>query len=87
MANGVYSLAGAHGLFIAVTSLVWRMGSRVHAFQKPGSQAQEHGLNSCGARAELLCAPGIFMDQGSNPCLLHYFQATREAPRIGFKSP
>ena len=81
VASGGYSLGVLCGLFILVTSLV------VHAFQEPGAQALEHGLKNCGAGASLLCAPGIFMDQGLNLCLLHYFRATREVPRIGFKSP
>lgn len=81
MVSGGYSLGVVHGLFILVTSLV------AHAFQEPGAQALEHGLKNCGAGASLLCAPGIFMDRGSNLCLLHYFGATREAPKIGFKSP
>lgn len=39
-----------------------------------GSQALEHRLNSCGAHMGLSCstACGIFPDQGSNPCLLHW---------------
>ena len=36
------------------------------------SQPLEQGLNSCGAGAWLLHMCGIFPDQGSNPCLLHW---------------
>ena len=35
--------------------------------------ALEQRLNSCGALASLLCVVcGVFLDQGSNPCLLHW---------------
>ena len=37
-----------------------------------GSWALEHRLSSCGAWAQLLPACGIFPDQGSNPCPLHW---------------
>ena len=36
------------------------------------SRALEHGLNSCGAQVCCAMAGGIFLDQGSNPCLLHW---------------
>ena len=57
-----------HGLVVAVASLVveqgllllWGRGSR-----REGSVVVAHGL-SCSA------ACGIFPDQGSNPCLLHW---------------
>ena len=35
-------------------------------------QALEHRLSSCGTRAELPIVRGIFLDQGSHPCLLHW---------------
>ena len=35
-------------------------------------QALEHRLSSCGTRAELPTVRGIFLDQGSHPCLLHW---------------
>ena len=69
-----------HGLLIAVASLVaehrlqahglqqlWHAGSVVVArrLQNAGSVAVAHGL-SCSA------ACGIFLDQGSNPCPLHW---------------
>ena len=69
-----------HGLLIAVASLVaehglqacglwqlWHTGSVVVArgLQSAGSMVAAHGL-SCSA------ACGIFPDQGSNPCPLHW---------------
>ena len=33
---------------------------------------QTRRLSNCGSRAQLLCACGIFPDQGSNPCPLHW---------------
>ena len=37
-----------------------------------GSWALERGLNSCGTQVSCSAARGIFPDQGSNPCLLHW---------------
>ena len=37
-----------------------------------GLWALEHGPSSCGARASCSTACGIFPDQGSNPCPLHW---------------
>ena len=34
--------------------------------------ALEHKLNRCGTQASLFLAWGIFLDQGSNPCLLRW---------------
>ena len=39
------------------------------SFSSYSAWALEHGLNSCGAQARLLC--WVFLDQGWNPCLLH----------------
>ena len=69
-----YSLVAVHGFLIAVTSLAARGGALGHVgfnscgqwLSSCGSQALEHRLNSCGT------ACGIFPDQGSNPCLLHW---------------
>ena len=41
-------------------------------FSSCSSQALEHRFNSCGTRAQLLTACGLFPHQGSNPCLLHW---------------
>ena len=44
-----------------------------HGLSSCSSQALEHRLRSCGAQAQLLWAAcGIFLDQGSNSCLLHW---------------
>ena len=61
-----------YGLLIAVASLVERGLEGVQA-----SVTAEHRLTSCGSQAlehRLSCseAPGIFPDQGLNPCLLHW---------------
>ena len=37
-----------------------------------GSRALEHRLSSCGAGLSCSAACGIFPDQGSNPCPLHW---------------
>ena len=37
-----------------------------------GSRALEHRLNSCGHGFSCSEACGIFLDQGSNQCLLHW---------------
>ena len=72
-------------LFIAVQgfSLQWLLslqstGSRYTRFSSCGSWALEHKLNSRGTGGfTALVAqgssydPGIFLDQGHNPCLLH----------------
>ena len=62
-----------HGLLIAVTSLCCRaraLGARASVvvacgLQSAGSVVVEHGLSCSAAR-------GIFPDQGSNPCPLHW---------------
>ena len=36
------------------------------------SLAAEHRLSNCGSRAQPLRGSGIFPDQGSNPCPLHW---------------
>ena len=78
--TGHYCLVAVWELLIAVTSLVeprfWGAWASVVATRgldscSPG--ALEQRLNSCGALASLLCVVcGIFLDQGSNPCLLHW---------------
>ena len=66
-----YSLGAVHGLLIAVASLLVGTGSRLMGFNSCSSRALEHRLSSC---AGLSCsaACGIFLDQGLNPCLLHW---------------
>ena len=44
----------------------------VGGFSRCSSWALQCGLSSCGARASLLVACGIILDQGLNWCPLHY---------------
>ena len=76
-----------HGLLIAVASLVAEHGLQACGLQQlwhMGSVVVAHGL-CCSA------ACGIFLDQGSNPCSLHW-QADSQplrhqgSPRIKFLS-
>ena len=55
-----YSLVVGHGLLTVVASLVAEHG------------ALEHGLSSYGTGLSCSSACGIFLDQGSNPCPLHW---------------
>ena len=50
----------------------WAQGHR--GFISYSSWALEHKFNSCGIQLLLSCSMscGIFPDQGSNPCLLHW---------------
>ena len=96
VASGGYSLVVVHGLLRAVVSLVAEHGSRAcglqqlqhmgsvvvaHGLRSCGSWALEHRLNICGTRLILLLACGLFLDQGSNPCLLHWqADSTTEPP-------
>ena len=63
----VASLVVEHGLQARGLQQLWHMGSVVvaHGLQSAGSVVVAHGL-SCSA------ACGIFPDQGSNPCPLHW---------------
>ena len=63
-----FSSCGERGLLIAVASLVVKHRLQVHGLQQlwhVGSVVVAHGL-ICSA------ACGIFLDQGSNPCPLHW---------------
>ena len=61
------SLVVEHGLQVCGLQQLWHMGSVVvaHGLQSTGSVVVAHGL-SCSV------ACGIFLDQGSNPCPLHW---------------
>ena len=48
----------------------WALGQV--GFSNCSSQALEHRLNSCGHGLNCSSACGIFLAQGSNPCLLHW---------------
>ena len=68
------------GLLIAVASLccrAWALGAWASVVVPCGlssssSRALEHRLSSCGAGLSCSEACGIFPDQGSNPCPLHW---------------
>ena len=56
-------------------------------FSSCDSWALEHRLTCCGSWAQFLCGMRIFLDQGSNLCLLHWQAdslplATRGTPSI-----
>ena len=58
-----FSSCGEQGLpFVAVLGLLIEVGSLV----------AEHGLSSCGPQAQFPRGLVIFLDQGSNPCPLHW---------------
>ena len=60
------------GLLIAVASLVTEHRLQACGLSSCGSQALECRLSSCGARLSCSAACGIFPDQGSNLCPLHW---------------
>ena len=77
--SGGSSLVSVHSLLIAVVSLV-----RARGLQNTGSVVVARELSR-----PVIC--GIFSDQGSNPCPLHwqqilYHSATTEAPTVSFHS-
>ena len=71
--NGACSLVAMSGLLIAVASLAmehrlrgaWALVAVAQGRQRTESVAVAHGL-SCPV------AYGVFLDQGSNPCFLHW---------------
>ena len=78
--NGGYSLIAFCGLPIAVASLIaedglqgaWALVIAAHRLSNCGSQGIEHRLSSCVSGFSCSATHGIFLDQGSNPCLLHW---------------
>ena len=70
----------ARGLLVLVTSLVVEHGLQARGLQQlwhAGSVVVAHGLQSAGSvvvvhRLSCSAARGIFPDQGSNPCPLHW---------------
>ena len=76
---GGYSLAAVHRFLMPIASLVPEHNLYdsqasvvvVHGLSNCGSWAPELRLSSCGHRFSCLTACGIFLDQGSNSCLLH----------------
>ena len=74
-----FSLVAACGPLTAMLLLVQSTGPRAPGFGGRGTKARElaHGLQSRGsadAAHRLGCstARGVFLDQGSNPCLLRW---------------
>ena len=78
-ACGSYSLAVVRRLVISVASLAVEhglYGTRAPVVTASGlkschSRALKHGLNSYSVRLTCSAARGIFLEQGSNLCLLH----------------
>ena len=64
-ARAFFSCSERGPLFIAVRGPLTIAASLVAEHR-----LQTRRLSSCGSRAQLLC--GIFPDQGSNPCPLHW---------------
>ena len=76
----------------------WALGAQAsvagaHGLSSWGFQALEHRFNSCGTRAGYSVVCGIFLDQRSNLCLLHWQAdfsplshqgSPRSAPSISF---
>ena len=65
-----YSLVAVWGFSLWCLLSLWSTGSRARGLDSCSSWALDYKLNSCGARCSAAC--GIFLDQGSNPCLLHW---------------
>ena len=65
--TAVASLVAEHRLQSAQASVV-----AAHGLSSCGSRALEHRLSSCGHRLICSTACGIFPDQVSNLCLLHW---------------
>ena len=73
--SGGYSLVVVHKLLMAVASLVAERGlSGAQALVVVACGLSNRGsrLSGCGTGTWLLHACGIFLDRGSNPCLLHW---------------
>ena len=75
-----YSLLRCRGFSLWWLLLLQSTDSRVHRLQqlwRKGSVVVAHGLQSTGSvvvvhRLSCFAACGIFLDQGSSPCLLHW---------------
>ena len=77
----LFSSCGAQGLL--ATCRVW--APHGCGFSRCSSRSLEHRLSSVAHKLGCSTACGIFLDQGLNPCLMHwqadfYHWATREAP-------
>ena len=71
LASGGYSLLRCVGFSLQWLLLLQSTGSRHAGFSTCGMWALECRLSSCGTWA-YCAACGIFPDQGSNPCPLHW---------------
>ena len=65
-----YSLVAVHSLLIAVDSLCAGLGA--HRFASYSTQPSVCGFRALEHRLSGPEACGIFLDQGSNPCSLHW---------------
>ena len=73
-------LIAVRGFLIAVASLavecglwgVWASVVAALGLSSCGSQALGHSFNSYGKQTWLFTVCGVFLDQGSNLCLLHW---------------
>ena len=73
--SGGYSLLRCAGFSLQWLLLLRSMGSRLTGFRSCSTWASAvvaRGLSSCSSQASLPAACGIFPDQGSNPCPLHW---------------
>ena len=75
-----FSSCGGQGLLFAFSSCYSRVSHRCVfsccRAQAPGcgtSVVAAGGLSSCGSRLSCHATSGIFLDQGSNPCLLYWW--------------
>ena len=67
-----YFLLRCAGFLLRWLLLLWSMSSRRMDFSNCGSWALECSLSSCARAYSCSAACGIFPDQGSNPCPLHW---------------
>ena len=63
----IFGSAGSAELRLSLVAV-----SGVYSLVAVASLVAEHGLQSTGSVVGSLQAYGIFLDQGSNPCLLHW---------------
>ena len=70
VASGGYSQFQCLGFSLPWLLLLRSIGSRACGPSSCDFQALEHRLNSYGLSCSMAC--GIFADQGSDPCLLHW---------------
>ena len=87
---GSWLLPGLYPVVAAEATLqVPHVGFSLQCCSRGRAQALGHRLSGRGARAYCCAACGIFLDQRSNQCLLHwqqifYYSSNREAPHQQF---